>query len=77
MGKNSHPKNVGIKLFALGKICYDLSYDRDKDDLTLFCFIYAYNVFGVSYIFFCAEFKSEECLEKFGYFCKFKVKGQF
>ena len=34
--------------------------------------------FDVSYIFFCDEFKFDECqLEKFGHFCKFKVKRQF
>ena len=32
----------------------------------------------VSYIYFSAEFISDECqLEKSGHFCKFKVKGQF
>ena len=49
---------------------------RARDDLTLFCDIY--NVFFyVSYRFFCAEFKSDECqLVKSEHFCRFKVKSQ-
>ena len=45
-------------------------------EMTLFCD--TYNVFFyVSYILFCAEFKSDECqLEKFEHFCKFTAKGQ-
>ena len=34
--------------------------------------------FNVSYSFFCAEFKSDECqLEKLEHFCIFKVKYDF
>ena len=48
---------------------------RAGDDLTLFCDIQCF--FDVSYRFFCAEFKSDECqLEKFEHFCRFKVKCQ-
>ena len=47
-----------------------ISIVRARDDLTLFCEIY--NVFLMfSKIFFCAEFKSDECqLEKFKHFCR-------
>ena len=57
--------------------------DRARDDLTLCCYIY--NVYDITYRYFCAEFKSDEWqLENFRFFfgnlrskVNFKVKGQF
>ena len=55
--------------------CRNTVIVRGRDDITLFCYAYIYNVSWCFLYIFCAEFKSDECqLEKVG--ISLKIQGQ-